>query len=158
MHLINRELIDSVLEQARKSPRRRMNFNFHPTMEDNPHRFLNVMLEGTYVAPHRHTTPPKAEAFLVLEGELALVQFDDSGAIGGAHRLGPGGPSYGIDLEPGAWHTLVVLSEYAVVYEVKPGPYTATTDKDFAPWAPREGDPAAADYLKQLQSRLVNIR
>ena len=23
-------------------------------MEDNPHRFLNVMVKGTYVAAHRH--------------------------------------------------------------------------------------------------------
>ena len=158
MHLINRELIESVLEQARQSPRRRMNFNFHPSLDDNPHRFLNVMLEGTYVTPHRHRDPPKAEAFVVIEGEVALIQFADSGEMLSAHRLGVGAPAYGIDLEPGVWHSLVVLSEYAVVYEVKPGPYSPATDKEFAPWAPREGDPAAAAYLAQLRGNLGNIR
>jgi cupin fold WbuC family metalloprotein len=151
MHLINRDLIRSVLEQARNSPRRRMNFNFHPSLDDNPHRFLNVMLAGTYVAPHRHREPPKAEAFVVLEGELAVFRFDDSGAILAVHKLSPASGVYGIDLEPGAWHTLVVLSEHAVVYEVKPGPYSAATDKEFAPWAPQEGDPAAGAYLAGLR-------
>jgi cupin fold WbuC family metalloprotein len=50
-------------------------------MEDNPHRFRNVMIQGTYIAPHRHRDPPKSESFLVLEGELAFFTFDDAGQI-----------------------------------------------------------------------------
>jgi hypothetical protein len=56
----------------------------------------------------------------------------------------------GIDLEPGVWHTLTAVSPYAVCYEVKPGPWDPKTDKEFAPWAPSEGDPAAAGYLRGL--------
>jgi len=37
-----------------------------------------------------------------------------------------------------------------VCYEVKPGPYLQANDKEFAPWAPREGDPDAARYLEEL--------
>jgi hypothetical protein len=37
--LITSELIAQVLDQARQSPRRRMNYNFHAGMEENPHRF-----------------------------------------------------------------------------------------------------------------------
>jgi hypothetical protein len=29
-------------------------------------------------------------------------------------------------------------------------PYSASDDKDFASWAPREGDPGAPDYLAML--------
>jgi len=61
-----------------------------------------------------------------------------------------GGDPIGIDLPAGTWHTLTPLSAHAVCYEVKPGPYSAANDKDFAPWAPREGDPAAPAYLEQL--------
>ena len=49
----------------------------------------------------------------------------------------------GVDVGPGIWHTVAILTDAAVCYEVKPGPYSAANDKDFAPWAPREGDPAA---------------
>ena len=32
---------------ARQSPRLRTNHNFRTGIEDNPHRFLNVMIRGT---------------------------------------------------------------------------------------------------------------
>lgn len=117
-------------------------------MEDNPHRFLNVMVQGTYIAPHRHLDPPKSESFLVLRGEIAFFLFDDTGAISRIEILGR--EKTGIDIAPGLWHTLAVLSPEAVCYEVKPGPYSASNDKDFASWAPREGDPAVSEYLARL--------
>jgi cupin fold WbuC family metalloprotein len=148
VQLLDGALLDSVLERARRSPRRRMNHNFHASMEENPHRFLNAMLRGTYVAPHRHANPPKSEAFLVLEGEIAFFLFDDAGRVTAVHRLGGG--ARGIDVAPGVWHTLAVLSPHAVCYEVKPGPYSAANDKDFATWAPHEGDPGVEAYLERL--------
>jgi cupin fold WbuC family metalloprotein len=148
MQRLDRELFRELVERARRSPRLRVNHNFHTSMEDNPHRFLNVMMRGTYVTPHRHLDPPKAESFLVLEGKIALFMFDDSGNVIRTEVLG--GDPVGIDLAPGVWHTLTPVTEHAVCYEVKPGPYVASTDKDFAPWAPREGDPAAAAYLEKL--------
>jgi len=78
---VNRALLDRLIERAYRSPRLRINHNFHSSMEDNPHRFLNVMVKGTYIAPHRHLDPPKPESFLVLEGEVAFLLFDDAGRI-----------------------------------------------------------------------------
>jgi cupin fold WbuC family metalloprotein len=150
LRLITPELIAAVTLDARQSPRRRMNRNFHSGPADNPHRFLNVILRGSYVRPHRHTTPPKSEGFLVLDGCLAAITFDDAGNVTGRHLLGPGSPALGIDLDAGVWHTVAALSEVTVCYEVKPGPWEPATDKDFAPWAPREGDPSADAYLATL--------
>ena len=39
------------------------------------------MQPGTYVRPHRHSTPPRWELFVVLRGALALLVFDDSGRV-----------------------------------------------------------------------------
>lgn len=152
MELINDQIIQRTLEAAQQSPRRRMNHNFHTGPEDNPHRFLNVLLRDTYVAPHRHLQPPKAESFLVLEGCIVLVCFEDDGRVRSRHYLGntPGATGRGIDLEPGVWHTLTAVTPHAVCYEVKPGPWDPATDKEFAPWAPREGDPEAGEYLRTL--------
>jgi len=152
--LITSDLFAQVLEQARAAPRRRMNFNFHASLEENPSRFLNVMLAGTYITPHRHTEPPKAESFLVLAGRIAFFLFDDAGAVNAAHVIEAGGPLVGIDVSPGVWHTAAVLSEHVVCFEVKPGPYSPAADKDFAPWAPREGSPEAPAYLEALISRV----
>ena len=154
VQLMDRALLDAVRAQAEASPRRRMHHNFHLGPEENPNRLLNVLIRGTYIAPHQHLSPPKHEAFLVLEGEVAFFIFDDEGQVAATHRLGmdPRRPelSPGIDLAPGVWHTLAALTPHATCYEVKPGPYVPANDKSFAAWAPREGDPGAAAYLAKL--------
>ncbi|MBI3208803.1 MAG: WbuC family cupin fold metalloprotein [Candidatus Solibacter usitatus] len=154
VQLIGDELFQEVLGMAGKSPRRRMNHNFHHSLEEPCHRFLNVLLRGTYVPPHRHVTPPKSEAFVVLEGQLAVFLFDDCGEVTRVEILGRGdygdSKTIGIDVGAGMWHSMAVLTGHAVCYEVKPGPYAAMSDKDFAPWAPREGEPGTKEYLQKL--------
>lgn len=147
VQLITRTLFEEVRQRAESSPRRRMNHNFHVSMEDNPHRFLNVLLCGTYVRPHRHLDPPKAERWVLLEGEALLLTFDDAGSITGRYTLSASGETRGIDVAPGIWHTVCALSEVAVIYEVKPGPWAPAADKEFADWAPPEGDPRAPEVL-----------
>jgi hypothetical protein len=84
--------------------------------------------------------------------ELAFFTFDDSGQVTSTHVLGR--DARGVDIQPGIWHTTAVLSEHVVCFEVNPGPYSAANDKDFAPWAPREGEAAAVVYLEGLVGRL----
>ncbi|MBV9744787.1 MAG: WbuC family cupin fold metalloprotein, partial [Acidobacteriia bacterium] len=57
---------------------------------------------------------------------------------------------WGIDVAPGVWHTILARSARVICFEVKPGPWDPASDKDFAPWAPAEKDPAAAGYLEKL--------
>lgn len=154
VQLIDEALLDATLARARTAPRGRINHNFHPSLADNPHRFLNAWTRGSYAAPHRHLQVPKPESFIVLRGELALFLFDDSGNVTETHVLGRGGV-IGIDVAPGVWHTLAALTDTAICFEVKAGPYDAATDKEFASWAPREGDPAAPGYLAALLERLA---
>ena len=157
---ISDELIASLIERARRSPRRRINHNFHHDAADNPHRFLNVLLRGTYIAPHRHLLPPKSETFLVLRGSAGVLTFHDDSRIQNRYLLGEPAsdapafagltPQIGIDLAPGVWHTVAALSDAAVCFEVKPGPWDPQSDKEFAPWAPREGEPGTDAYLAAL--------
>src|ERR1700744_2680497 len=94
--LISIALFDAVAEKAAASARLRMNHNFHSSAGDNPHRMLNVLLAGTYIQPHRHLNPPKAESFLVLEGEADVIAFDDAGKVTARYRLGSDG-LWGVD-------------------------------------------------------------
>lgn len=149
VQLIDASTFGPLIEQARRSPRRRTNFNFHASFAENPNRFLNILAVGTYVRPHRHLLPPKPESFLILEGKLALFTFDDAGRTPPPTILGHN-KILGVDIAPGVWHSLVVLSPHAVLFEVKPGPYDPGSDKDFAPWAPPEDGPAAAAYVAKL--------
>ena len=158
--VISKDQIDALSLRAQALPRRRVNWNLHASPQDAVHRFLNVMLHGTFVAPHRHITPPKPESFVVLEGEVAVIQFGEDGSIDEITLAGPDTAPriYGIDLAAGVWHTLVVLSSVATIFEVKPGPYVADSDKHFAPWAPLEGDPSASEYLARLEAMAESIR
>jgi cupin fold WbuC family metalloprotein len=151
VQIIDRSLIERVSRAAEAAPRKRLNHNFHSDPGDNPHRFLNVLLQGTYIRPHRHLDPPKAETFLVLEGRAALLVFDDGGRITGRYHLAnePDG-ALGVDLAPGVWHTVIALSGRVVCFEVKPGPWDAASDKEFAVWAPAEGAAEVAEYLQYL--------
>ena len=54
MKIIDEALINSVTEQAKESPRLRMNYNFYQSLEDKCHRFLNAVEPGTVVPIHRH--------------------------------------------------------------------------------------------------------
>jgi cupin fold WbuC family metalloprotein len=156
VQLLNTDLIQQILSAAQQSPRGRMNHNFHPGAASNPHRFLNVMCRGTYVTPHRHLLPPKSESFVILHGEVLFLLFDDDGRVTESHVLrgvDTGVGPFGIDIAAGLWHSLAVLTDHAVCYEVKAGPWDPATDKEFAPWAPSEGDAACSEYLARLLAR-----
>ena len=66
-------------------------------MEDNPHRFLNVMVRGTYIIPHRHCDPPQVRVIFGAVGRTleayarGAARNDDCEtwlrAIGGAVAL-----------------------------------------------------------------------
>jgi cupin fold WbuC family metalloprotein len=160
VQLLTPALFRATLDRAHASPRRRMNHNFHSGPQDNPHRFLNALLRGTYVQPHRHLDPPKAESFVILSGWALSALFDDEGRVTARYLIGHGEKpagcpaglpeGQGIDVAAGIWHTVAAVSEEVMCYEVKPGPWNPAFDKDFAPWAPREGDPRCEAYLDAL--------
>lgn len=152
IQLLTGELFADLESRAAASPRRRMNHNFHSGPADNPHRMLNALLRGTYVRPHRHVTPAKSEAFLPLTGRVGIVCFNDEGDVTATYDLNAEGPVRGIDLAPGIWHTVLALSKSSVCYEVKPGPWEPASDKDFAAWAPEEGDPATAAFVLRMEA------
>ena len=145
VQLISDPLIADLRARAARSKRGRINHNFHGSPQDAVHRFLNVLTRDTYVQPHRHATPPKHESFIVLDGRVAVIVFDDNGRVRDRWVLGSAsGDHRGIDLPAGVWHTIAALSDQAVCYEVKPGPWDPATDKEFASWAPPESDAEAA--------------
>jgi cupin fold WbuC family metalloprotein len=149
IQLIDDALIEATLARARSSPRLRANHNLHASAADDFHRFLNAWIRGTYAAPHRHIAVPKPEAFVILRGKLVCFVFDDRGEVTQHAVLGDGGV-LGMDIAPGVWHTLLPLTPEAVCFEVKPGPWDPATDKEFAPWAPREGEPGTEAYAERL--------
>jgi cupin fold WbuC family metalloprotein len=145
--------LDAVLAAAQISPRRRSNFNMHGP-DDTLQRMVNAMCHGTYCQPHKHENPDKLEIFTVMRGEIAVPTFDDQGHILEVARLSAQGPIHQVEIAPRTWHTVVVLSESAVLYEIIEGRYHPATHKRFADFAPGERDAGAENYLKELEKQI----
>jgi cupin fold WbuC family metalloprotein len=132
--------------EARLSPRRRRNRNLHE-MGDVVHRLFNAIEPGSYVRPHRHLSPPKAETMVVVSGRLGLLVFDEDGAVKETTVLEAGGETFGVEVPAGTWHSFVSLTPGTVVFEAKEGPYVPPGGGDSAPWAPEEGASEATTLL-----------
>jgi cupin fold WbuC family metalloprotein len=142
--------LTDLVKRAEASPRGRLNLNLHPRLEDPIQRLLNAGAPGTYVRPHRHRSHIW-ELVMTLRGHIDAVVFDDTGRITRRVSLKPGGEGI-IQSEGGVWHSFVFLEAGSVAFEVKPGPYDAGLDKEFAPWAPREDTPEAAAYARWMET------
>ena len=151
MILITIDLLERVIGEARTSPRKRKNFNFHPSDDSRCNRLLNALEYGTYIRPHRHLDPEKDELMVLLRGRMGMIYFDDAGNVSDTALLSAGGPASGIDIPAGQYHSLVCLEPGTVFLEAKAGPYLPFTPDETAPWAPAEQDPEAASYLSGLE-------
>ena len=79
MKSIDEKLLNEVSLQAKESPRLRMNYNFHQSLEDKCHRMLNAVELGTVVPIHRRVA--KDECFVVLRGTVGVTTHGDDGAV-----------------------------------------------------------------------------
>ena len=120
MKIIDKQLLDDVQEQAKESPRLRMNYNFHQSLDDKCHRFLNALEPGTVVPIHHH--PTKDETFIILRGRVEVSTYNDDGAISDSIVLSPEDGRYGVNIPKNVWHTLHCI-ESATLFEVKEGPF-----------------------------------
>lgn len=156
--LIDNTLLDNLTKQASDSPRLRINKNFHTELIDPIQRLCNAFEPQTYVRPHRHCELGKWELFVILRGSIAVLVFNETGAIEKRVILSDQGPVRGIEIAENQCHTLVSLQSGTVVFEIKPGPYQTMSDKDFAPWAPKEGDGSVPLFLDWFKRGEINSR
>jgi cupin fold WbuC family metalloprotein len=153
--IIDHAFLDSLSAQAKTAPRKRKNFNFHATETDPAHRLLNAIEPNTYIAPHRHLDPNKAESMVIVRGKLGAVFFDERGHVTGTAVLVAGGLVVAINIPVGTFHSLVALAADTVFFEAKAGPYAPLTLEERAPWAPQEGEPGVAEYLARLTAHFI---
>jgi cupin fold WbuC family metalloprotein len=143
---INHNLLQNTILQAKDSNRKRKNFNFHETLDAKVQRMLNAIEPDSYVQPHKHEDPDKVEVFIILTGKILVIQFDDLGNITEHIVLSNHTGNFGVEIPSKTWHSIISLESGTVVYEVKDGPYSPIDDKNFALWAPKEGDAGCDDY------------
>ena len=126
--IIDKTILDNLLEQARLNPRLRTNLDLRTSAEDGSQRMLNAMLPGTEVAIHRH--PMSNENVILIKGRLDEVLYEEVVSADGKITLReserihlcPESGAYGCQVPKGVWHTVEVI-EPSVIYEGKDKKY-----------------------------------
>ena len=150
MKLFDQEMLDGLTAKAKVSTRLRANHNVHVDLDAPVQRLFIAIEPGSYVRPHRHPEMEKWEFFMVVRGRIAALLFDAEGKVLQREVLTPEGPVHGFEIPPATWHCVAALESGSVFFEVKQGPYVSLSDKDFAAWAPQEGEPGAAEFVQWL--------
>ena len=118
---ITEEILDELTEQAKASPRLRMNYDLRNSPEDQSQRMLNALEPGTVMPIHRHRT--SSETVVIIRGKIQWVFYDDDGNETERVTLDANGELRCLNVEKGRWHSLECLESGSVLFECKDGPY-----------------------------------
>ena len=127
--IIEKNLLDSLTEQAKVSPRLRQNLDLRNTPDDFSQRMLNAIEPGSQIPVHRHRDT--SEAVVILRGRLVEDFYDESGhTCVESIELTPGGPVFGLTVPRGQWHTAHAMESGTVIMEAKDGHYEPLDPED----------------------------
>lgn len=126
--IIDKNLLDEVSAKAKANERLRMNFNFHDSLDSKAQRLLNALEMGTVLPIHRHRHT--SETYILLRGKIRVMFYNEVGAETESFILNPLDGNYGVHIPIGQWHTLEVLENDSVIFEVKDRPYMPLEPED----------------------------
>lgn len=125
---IDKELLDNLTEQAKNSPRLRMNYDLRDSADDKSQKMLNALEPGTILPIHRH--PAFSEVVVMVRGKAVQYMYDDKGNVTDEIRMAADSDCPGMVVEKGAWHRLESLESGTVIIESKEGAYTPLAAED----------------------------
>ena len=126
---ITQALLDKLTEEAKASPRLRMNLDLRNSADDQSQRMLNAIEPESVVPIHRHRK--SSETVVCLRGRLVEEFYDDLERIcTEAIELSPNGPVVALNIPAGQWHTIRSLESGSVIMEMKDGRFEPTQDCD----------------------------
>lgn len=129
MKVIDEELLNEVSEEAKTSPRLRMNRNFHEDLGDKCQRLLNAIEPGSPLPIHRHQKT--SETMVCLRGRLQVEFYDELERIcTDSFVIEPNGINVAVSIPIGVWHTVHALESGTCILEMKDGAYEPLQDVD----------------------------
>ena len=126
---ITQAVLDNLTEQAKASPRLRMNLDLRNSAEDQSQRMLNAIEPGSPLPIHRHRKT--TETVVCLRGRLVWEFYDELERIcTETVELRPDGPVVALNIPAGQWHTVKALESGSVILEMKEGAYEPIGPED----------------------------
>ena len=127
--IITQAILDKLTEEAKASPRLRMNLDLRNSPEDKSQRMLNAIEPGSPMPIHRHKY--SSETVVCLRGRLVEEFYDDLERMcTDAIELTPGGPNVVVNVPAGQWHTIRALESGSVLLECKDSPWEPLGPED----------------------------
>lgn len=128
---IDKEILDALVEEAKKSPRLRMNMDMRTSTEDNSQRMLNALEPGTEVPIHRHRL--STETVAVLRGSVRQKFYNNEGNLIREDIIKASSPCPFYLVPQGMWHTTESLESGTIIFESKDGKYEPMHPSDILP-------------------------
>lgn len=126
---ITQAVLDNLTEQAKASPRLRMNLDLRNSSEDQSQRMLNAIEPGSPLPIHRHRHT--SETVVCLRGRLVWEYYDELERICTERiELSPNGQVVALNIPAGQWHTVRALESGSVILEMKEGAYEPLRPED----------------------------
>ena len=126
--LLNNNLLDALSDQAKASPRLRMNLDLRNSPADQSQRMLNALEPGTVMPIHRHRN--SSETVTVLRGKVKWLYYNDKGELTHIFLVAPGTDLVGLCVPMGQWHSLECLESGTVILETKDGAWEPLGEED----------------------------
>jgi cupin fold WbuC family metalloprotein len=145
--------IDFLQDVAAKSPSRKARMLLHGSPDNDLHEMLIVHSFGQYIQPHINLD--SAKSFLVLDGEMIVVLFNNEGEISNYVKLGvsKGASDFLLRLDDPVFHTVVPVTTTVTFLETVKGPHTQT---HYAPFAPLPNNSFESEkYIMWLMEKMA---
>ena len=126
---ITQVILDKLSEEAKASPRLRMNLDLRDSSEDGSQRMLNAIEPGSQLPIHRHQKT--SETMVCLKGKLRVEFYDELERIcTESFIIEPNGFNVAVSIPIGVWHTVHALESGTCILEMKNGAYEPIQDSD----------------------------
>ena len=126
---IAQAILDKLTEEAKASPRLRMNLDLRNSADDQSQRMLNAIEPGSPLPIHRHQKT--SETMVCLRGRLQVEFYDELERIcTDSFVIEPNGINVAVSIPIGVWHTVHALESGTCILEMKNGKYEPLSDVD----------------------------
>lgn len=136
MNILDVLLFDKIEEEAKISPRHRMNYDLRtqamdedPSWSDMSQRMLNVMMKDTVIPVHRHRET--SETVIILRGSGDEVTFDENGKEIERVTIRYGSVCPAVQVPRNTYHTFIPHEDGTVIFEAKDRAYDPERTEEF---------------------------
>ena len=150
--LIDPQRIDKLKQVAADDPLKRARICLHRSHDDLVQQMLIAVDKDSYIRPHRQLE--KEKSYIVIEGGMSVVFFDDSGKV--TRKIEMSDSSNGkvsmCRFNSSIWHMLQIHSNVVLYLESIEGPFRKR-NTEYAPWSPNENEVVGIEtLLKRIDS------